>query len=133
MRSPIFMIVSRLPGTTCQSKPLPSSVQRGIRCRWKCGTDWKAAAPLAWSTLSPSGRSASWMARATRLAATMAASRSRTSVSKIVAAWRLGTTRQWPEVRGWMSMNVSVMSSSSIFIDGNWPSMILQKTQSSTG
>ena len=28
-----------------------------------------------------------------------------------------------------MSMNVSVLSSSSIFIDGNWPSMILQKTQ----
>jgi hypothetical protein len=27
-------------------------------------------------------------------------------------------------------MNVSVLSSSSIFIDGNWPSMILQKTQS---
>ena len=80
------MITSRLPGTIFQSKPLPSSVQRGIRCRWKCGTDWKAAAPLAWSTLSPSGRSASWMARATRLAVAMAASRSRTSASKIVAA-----------------------------------------------
>jgi len=26
-----------------------------------------------------------------------------------------------------------VLSSSSIFIDGNWPPMILQKTQSSTG
>jgi hypothetical protein len=72
------------------------------------------------------------MPRATRLAVTMAASRSRTSASKIVAAWRLGTTRQWPELRGLMSMNVSVLSSSSIFIDGSLPSMILQKTQSST-
>jgi hypothetical protein len=73
------------------------------------------------------------MARATRLAVTMTASRSRTSASKIVAAWRLGTTRQWPELSGWMSMNVSVLASSSIFIEGNSPSMILQKTQSSTG
>ena len=62
MRSPAFMIASRLPGTSFQSKPLPSPVQRGIRCRWKCGTDWKAAAPLAWSRLSPSGLSAVRMA-----------------------------------------------------------------------
>src|SRR5882724_8674033 len=37
--SPTFIICARSPGTTFQSNPLPSLVQRGIRCRWKCGTD----------------------------------------------------------------------------------------------
>jgi hypothetical protein len=32
-----------------------------------------------------------------------------------------------------MSMNVGVLSCSAIFIDGDWPPIILQKTQSSTG
>ena len=58
IRSPTFTIARGRPGTSFQSKPLPSPVQRGIRCRWKCGTDWNAAAPLAWSTLRPSGLSA---------------------------------------------------------------------------
>src|SRR5262249_31775303 len=39
MRSALFEIASRSPGTSVQSKPLPSSVHRGIRCKWKWGTD----------------------------------------------------------------------------------------------
>src|SRR5262249_12059611 len=38
-RSPISMICARSPGVRLQSNPLPSLFQRGIRCRWKCGTD----------------------------------------------------------------------------------------------
>src|SRR5216110_1665874 len=49
--------------------------------RWKCATDWKAAGPLAWSTLRPSGSSDALRARATRLAVTIAACRSATSAS----------------------------------------------------
>src|SRR5262245_3039060 len=33
-RSPTAWIWARSPGTSCQSKPLPSLFQRGIRCRW---------------------------------------------------------------------------------------------------
>src|SRR5438270_421149 len=86
IRSPISMIRARSPGTTGQSKPLPSLFQRGMRCRWKCGTDWKAAAPLACSTLRPSGLTASRRARATCFATVMAASRSASSASQMVAA-----------------------------------------------
>src|SRR5688572_22783330 len=124
------MIWSRLPGTSFQSKPLPSPFQRGMRWRWKCATDWKAAPPLAWSRLSPSGLSACWMAAATFLAATMIAWRSSTSDSWMVAACALVTTRQCPELRGLMSMNVRVRSSSWILNEGICPSRILQNTQS---
>src|SRR3972149_5025706 len=70
------------------------------------------------------------MARATFLAAAMAAWRSSTSASKRLGAWALVTTRQWPELSGLMSMIVSVRPSSKIFIEGICPSRILQKTQS---
>lgn len=33
-RSPIAWMCARSPGTSGQSKPLPSSFQRGMRCRW---------------------------------------------------------------------------------------------------
>src|SRR6266436_3250188 len=129
-RSPVFAMASRSPATGVQSKPLPSFAQRGIRCRWKCGTDWKAAAPLACSRLRPSGLTASRIARATRLAVAIAALRSSTSASNRVGAWRFVTTRQWPGFSGLMSMKVSVRSSSSIFVEGIRPSRILQNTQS---
>src|SRR5678816_2512019 len=48
----------------------------------------------------------------------------------MVAACALVATRQWPEFRGLMSMNVSVRSSSWILNEGICPSRILQKTQS---
>src|SRR5581483_4983459 len=72
-RSPTPAIAVRSPATSFQSKPLPSRTQRGMRCRWKWGTDWKAAAPLACSMLRPSGLTASRSAIATRLAVAMAA------------------------------------------------------------
>src|SRR5439155_765838 len=112
MRSPIWMIWARSPGTSFQSKPLPSLFQRGMRCRWKCGTDWKAAAPLAWRMLSPSGLTASRRATATVFAVAMAACRSSTSASQIVGACGRVTTRQCPAFNGLMSMNTSVRSSS---------------------
>ena len=46
----------RSPATIGQSKPFPSPVYRGTRWKWKCGTDWNAAAPFACSRLRPSGR-----------------------------------------------------------------------------
>src|SRR5439155_6275829 len=128
--SPTFMIWVRSPGTTFQSKPLPSFVQRGMRWRWKCGTDWNAAAPLAWSMLIPSGLTALRSALATRLAVTIAAFKSSSSDSKSVGAWFLVTTRQWPEFSGLMSMKHSVRASSYTFRDGICPSRILQNTQS---
>src|SRR5262249_58405842 len=56
--SAVAWIFARSPGTSFQSNPLPSPVQRGIRWRWKCGTDWKAAAPVAWRRVRPSAPSA---------------------------------------------------------------------------
>src|SRR5262249_47537531 len=79
--SPAFAMRSRSPGTSFQSNPLPSLVKRGIRCRWKCGTDWNAAGPLAWSMFMPSGFSAARCATATRLAVATAACRSAGSAS----------------------------------------------------
>src|SRR5258705_4437266 len=81
MRSATLMMSSRLPGTTFQSKPFPSPVQRGIRCIWKWPTDWKAAAPLAWRRLSPSELSAFRRAPATFFTVAMTALRSSTSAS----------------------------------------------------
>src|SRR5438876_110147 len=128
--SPVFMICARSPGTSFQSKPRPSRIQRGIRCRWKCATDWKAAGPLAWSTLRPSGSSVCLRAMATRWAVTIAACRSTTWASKMVAACALLRTRQGPALSGLMSMIQIVRSSSKTFIAGVRPSRILQKTQS---
>src|SRR5712691_8613574 len=108
IRSAMPMISSRFPVTSFQSNPFPSFVHRGMRCRWKCGTDWKAAPPLAWSRLSPSGFSAFRMAPATFFAVTMAALRSSGSASYRVAAWALVATRQCPRLSGLMSMKASV-------------------------
>ena len=66
-------------------------------------------------------------------AVAMAAWRSSISASKRLAAWTLVITRQWPELSGLMSMKTRVLSSSKIFIEGTWPSRILQKTQSMGG
>src|SRR5688572_30618350 len=130
-RSPTAMICARSPGTGVQSKPLPSLFQRGMRCRWKWNTDWKAAAPLACSTLSPSGFSASRSALDIFWAVAMAAWRSSTSDSQRVPACALVSTRQCPFVSGLMSMMTSVRSSSYTFMEGSLPSRILQKTHSS--
>src|SRR4030095_10572017 len=111
-RSPTAWIWARSPGTSFQSKPLPSLFQRGMRCRWWCGTDWKAAAPLACSTFRPSGLTALRRPRATFCAAVMAAWRSVGSDSQMVGAWVLVMTRQWPALSGLMSMNASARSSS---------------------
>src|SRR5438132_2716241 len=128
--SPVFMICARSPGTSFQSKPRPSRIQRGIRGGWKSATDWQAAGPLAWSTLRPSGSSVCLRAMATRWAVTIAACRSTTWASKMVAACALLSTRQCPALSGLMSMIQIVRSSSKTFIAGVRPSRILQKTQS---
>src|SRR3954447_16955836 len=44
--------------------------------------------------------------------------------------WFFGITSEWPRVHGLMSMNASVLSSSSILCEGISPATILQKRQS---
>src|SRR5207245_1208883 len=92
--------------------------------------DWKAAGPLAWSTLRPSGSSVCLRAMATRWAVTIAACRSTTWASKMVAACALLRTRQCPALSGLMSMIQIVRSSSKTFIAGVRPGDVVDRDRS---
>src|SRR3954454_14861480 len=100
---------------------------------WKWKTVCHAALPHEFNRLTPSAPRRSLARAARRRAVARHAARSSPSMSRRSRACSRGTTSRWPRVAGLMSMNETVRSSESTWVDGTSPATILQKRHSGSG
>src|SRR5258707_8636458 len=107
----------------------PSSLRRGMMCRWKWKTDCPAPSPFACIRLMPSGWTAALTALATLAAVRAVAAKSSGTISNTFGACAFGITKACPSWTGLMSMKASVSASSNSLKHGISPATILQKMQ----